>query len=290
VSSRLGEFEGTIDLDRAELMWDDVTRVEDAANAVVFEDRVVDSVVVEPAELALYPLRKPPKVDGPVRLIVVTDFDCSPCGGTHVTRTGEIGPIKVRRWERWKGGVRVEFVCGLRALADYQDRVQAMVEAALRAHTSDREVLPVLERGQVERAALAKEVKRLGDELAQAEARAWALERHVAERADGTAAWARLLDQRDPAGLKALATAAIGRGAQVVVVGALKPEPALVVARERELPSPDLRPLVVELREIAGGKGGGGADLLTLVAADEPRLRAAYARACAALGATEASA
>jgi alanyl-tRNA synthetase len=148
-------------------------------------------------------------------------------------------------------------------------------------------VIGVLERGQSDRAALAKQVKRLGEELAQAEARAWAFERHVAERADGTAAWARFLETRDPAGLKALATAAIGRGASVVVVAAALPEPALVIARERELPVPDLRTLATELREISGGKGGGGADLLTLVAASGTKLRAAYARACALLSASE---
>jgi phosphoribosylformimino-5-aminoimidazole carboxamide ribonucleotide (ProFAR) isomerase len=162
VSSRLGEFEGTIDLDRADLTWEDVERVEDAANAVVFDDRPVQSLIVQPAEISGYALRKPPKVDGPVRLIVVPEWDVSPCGGTHCTRTGEIGPIKVRRWEKWKGGVRVEFVCGVRALADYQDRTRALVDAALRHHTSDREVIDVLERGAQEKLALARQVKAAG--------------------------------------------------------------------------------------------------------------------------------
>jgi alanyl-tRNA synthetase len=289
VSSRLGEFEGTIDLDRTELSWDDVARVEEAANRVVWDDREVASVVVAPEELALYPLRKPPKVTGPVRLIVVPDFDCSPCGGTHVTRTGEIGAIKVRRWERWKGGVRVEFVCGARALADHQDRVEQMVEAALRAHTGDAEVIPLLERAQAEKVALAKQVKRLGEELAQAEALAWALARSASPGRAGAGArgWARIVAERDPAALKALATAAIARGAPVVVVAALLPEPTLVILRARDLPDPDLRTFAAELKELAGGKGGGGADLLTLVAADEPRLRATFARACTLVGARE---
>jgi alanyl-tRNA synthetase len=212
VSSRLGEFEGTIDLDRPDLTWADVDRVEDAANAVVFDDRPVQSVIVAPSELSAYPLRKPPKVDGPVRLIVVPDWDVSPCGGTHCTRTGEIGPIKVRRWEKWKGGVRVEFVCGLRALADYQDKTRALVDAALRQHTSPADVLDVLERAAAERAVLARNVKRLGELLADAEARAWAA---AAPRDSG---WARFIDgERDPSGLKALAAAALAQGAQQAV-------------------------------------------------------------------------
>ena len=287
VSSRLGEFEGTIDLDRADLTWDEVERVEEAANAVVFSDRPVQSIVVAPGDLGQYPLRKPPKVDGPVRLIVVPGWDVSPCGGTHVTRTGEIGPIKVRRWEKWKGGVRVEFVCGLRALADYQDRTRALVDAALRQHTSDRDVIDVLERAAGERALQAKQLRRLGEQLALAEARSWGMSRAAAAIAGSPRGWARFVDERDPAALKALATAAVAQGAPLVVVAAENPEPALVVARPREAVGPDLKSFATELRELAVGKGGGGADLLTIVARDALALRAAYTRALELTGATE---
>jgi alanyl-tRNA synthetase len=165
-----------------------------------------------------------------------------------------------------------------------------MVEAALRAHTSDREVIGVLERALVEKVALQKQVKRLGEDLAQAEALAWALSRGAATGAADAGGWARFVSDRDPAALKALAAAAVARGAPIVVVASSAPEPALVLVRARELPAPDLRTLATELREIAGGKGGGGADLLTLVAADEPRLRAAYARACTLVNAKEGGA
>lgn len=287
VSSRLGEFEGTIDLDRPDLTWDEVERVEEAANAVVYDDRPVESVIVKPAGLAAYALRKPPKVDGPVRLIVVRDWDVSPCGGTHCTRTGEIGPIKVRRWEKWKGGVRVEFVCGARALADYQDRVRALVDAALRQHTSDRDVLDVLERAAAERVALARQVRRLGEQLAESEARAWALERGAGGGVGGVVGWARKLEERDPAALKALAMAAVARGAPLVVVSASTPEPALVIVRARAMAEPDLRAHAATLRDLAQGKGGGGPDLLTLIARDSQSLAAAYTRALELLGARE---
>ncbi len=287
-SSRLGEFEGSIDLDRADLTWDDVARVEDAANAIVFDDRPVTSIVVQPVDLAAYPLRKTPRVAGPVRLIVVPDWDASPCGGTHVTRTGEIGPIKVRRWEKWKGGVRVEFVCGLRAIADYQDRVRAMVEAAQRRGTGDRDVIAVLERAADERVALGKQLKRMGEELARAEAAAWAARRaaSVAVGAgDASAGWADLVSDRDSAALKALAVRAIEAGAPLVVVATRAPEPVLVVARRRDLPGLDLRTIAPDLIAASEGKGGGGPDLLTVVAAHATGLEVAYALACGKTGA-----
>jgi alanyl-tRNA synthetase len=286
LSSRLGEFEGTIDLDCPALTWDDVARVEDAANAIVFEDRPVSSIVVQPADLDAYPLRKPPKVDGAVRLIVVPDWDASPCGGTHCTRTGEIGPIKVRRWEKWKGGIRVEFVCGVRALADHQDRVRAMVEAALRRNTSDRDVLEVLERAADEKVALARQVRRLGEQLAEAEAAAWAATRGAAPGNEAPG-WARQLEEREAAALKSLALAALRRGARLVVLAARSPEPVLVVARPRERREPDLRTLAPELLAAASGRGGGGPDLFSLVARDVESVERAYTRACALTGASE---
>jgi len=176
-------------------------------------------------------------------------------------------------------------VCGLRALADYQDRVRALVDAALRQHTSDRDVLDVLERAAAERAQLLKVVRRLGEQLALAEARSWALGR--AASAGSASGWARFVDERDPAALKALATSAVAQGAPLVVVASGSPEPALVIARSRELPGPDLKSFAPELRELAAGKGGGGADLLTIVARDALALRAAYARALELTGATE---
>ena len=54
-----------------------------------------------------------------MRLIEVEDFDLSACGGTHVTRTGTIGVIAVQAWERYKGGTRISFVCGGRAIAQF---------------------------------------------------------------------------------------------------------------------------------------------------------------------------
>ncbi|MGH7724134.1 MAG: alanyl-tRNA editing protein [Candidatus Eiseniibacteriota bacterium] len=290
VSSRLGEFEGTIDLDRGGLTWDDVERTEEAANRVVFEDRPVRTVIVGASEIGQYPLRKPPKVEGSVRLVIVEDWDVSPCGGTHCTKTGEIGPIKVRRFEKWKGGTRVEFVCGVRALADYQDRVRMLVEAGLRQHTSDREVIDVLERAAAERAALSKTVKRLGEQLAELEAAAWAVDRGAAldggDSGDGANVhgWARRLAERDAAGLKAFALAAVKRGAPFVVAAALLPEPALVIVRARERSEPDLREVTKPLLAVAQGKGGGGPDLLTIVAKDAAALEAAYVEALRLLG------
>ena len=58
--------------------------------------------------------------EGTLRLVDVHGFDLSACGGTHVSRTGAIGVIVVAAWERFKGGQRVEFLCGGRALRHFR--------------------------------------------------------------------------------------------------------------------------------------------------------------------------
>jgi alanyl-tRNA synthetase len=256
LSSRLGDDIGTVDLDRPNLTWEDVDRVERATNQVVWENREVTSNIVDASELERFAMRKPPKVEGPVRLVVVKDWDVSACGGTHCTRTGEVGLVKVRRWERFKGGVRVEFVCGDRALHDYARRVRELVEVAGRRGTSDGEVLDVLERAATERDELRKQLKRAGEELARAESAGLA----AAHTASGESVLLRVFDERSTDDLRALCRALTLAGVARVVLATRAPAPFVIAGRPRDDQSFDMRTLLPVLKEAAGGRGGGGPD------------------------------
>ena len=118
-SFHMGADVSTIDLE-ANLTPGQIEAAEREANRVVWEDRTVAIRFVTGDEAALLPLRKPPKKSGTLRLIAVEAFDLSACGGTHVARTGEIGLIAIGGWERFKGGLRVEFLCGGRALSRFR--------------------------------------------------------------------------------------------------------------------------------------------------------------------------
>src|SRR5262249_37833589 len=118
VSFHLGAAAATIDLDTTSLTTEQAAAVEDLTNQVIWEDRPVLARFVSADELATLPLRKPPSVDGPIRVVSVPDFDHSACGGTHPRATGGVGLLHIRRWERRADLLRVEFVCGGRAQRD----------------------------------------------------------------------------------------------------------------------------------------------------------------------------
>ena len=101
------------------------------ANEVIAEDRPVEIRFATPDEARTMGVRKiPPAVREKLRLIDIRDFDLNACGGTHVGSTGQIGAILLRKTEKVKQGVRVEFVCGLRAVSTARRDFQTLTDAA----------------------------------------------------------------------------------------------------------------------------------------------------------------
>lgn len=127
VSVHFGDEYATLDLDVDMLSADRTARAERRANELVMEGHLVH-VSFENAATATG-LRKPSDREGEIRIVEIAGIDRSACGGTHVRNTAEIGPVTIRRVEKSKKQVRVEFLCGWRGLqrarADY-DALQKM--------------------------------------------------------------------------------------------------------------------------------------------------------------------
>jgi alanyl-tRNA synthetase len=135
VSFRMGAEVSTIDLAGVEgVSGEDLGRVSEAANGVVFEDRAVRSSWVERAEaeamLARGELRKLPERSGAMRIVEMEGVEFNACGGTHVGSTGAIGGVMLRRVEKMKAGWRVEFCCGLRAVRTARRDFEVLGEVA----------------------------------------------------------------------------------------------------------------------------------------------------------------
>ena len=111
----------TIDLDIASVSDPDLEKVEHLANCIVYENRSVDMRIIEQEDILSLDLRKKTDRSGPIRVIEIKEFDLSPCGGTHVKNTAEIGGIFVKNIEKISRGVRIEFLCGQRIIESYRN-------------------------------------------------------------------------------------------------------------------------------------------------------------------------
>lgn len=175
VAFHLGATASTIDLNRVDISREQLGRVEAAANAVIDEARPVTPAFVELADLARVPLRKPPKVTEAIRVVEVGGYDWSACGGTHVENTAQIGLIKIVGMERRGAEMRIVFLCGRRARADYA-RLQTLAEGlAGRFTIGQQELIEAVDRLLGEHKALRKELAELEVQWAQSAAAAlWA--------------------------------------------------------------------------------------------------------------------
>lgn len=255
-SFHLGAQSATIDLSR-EVSPAEIARAEREANRIVWEDRPVAIRFADADEAARLPLRKESDRTGVLRLIDVEGFDISACGGTHVARTGGIGIIAIGSWERFKGGSRIEFVCGLRALRAHA-ALRDIVAATIRLVSVMPEELPsAIERMQSEARESRRAVKDAQSKLAGFEAAALAA---AAEAVGGTRVVVAALEGWDAAGLKSIASAVAQNDGHLCVLFSTPAPSAVVIARGPNVTT-DCATLLKNLTAAFGGKGGGRADL-----------------------------
>ncbi len=234
-----------------------IGRAEDEANGVVWEDRPVHVRFASAEEAAGMNLRKESARAGSLRLVDVEGYDLSACGGTHVARTGAIGMIAVTGWERYKGGTRVSFACGGRALRAFTAMRDVQGASIRRLSVHPNELPGAIDRLQHEGRELARRVREQQERLADFEASRF--------RGRATPVGARrivveALDGWDGAGLKRLATAVAAEpGHAVALVSASEPR-LLVITRSADV-ALDAGKILEDIVARFGGRGGGRPEL-----------------------------
>jgi len=253
VGFHLSQESSTIDLDRAPLSPNQLERLETEANRIVFEDRPVVARFVSKQELASLPLRKLPNVRGPVRIVEVANFDWSPCGGTHVQATGQVGLIKVVRTERRGGETRLEFLCGGRALADYYTKNRLLLHLASHLSVGYWELGEAVERLEEEALRQRKAAQMAQDRLLGLEAQSIALQ---ARPLGESLLVSCILQDRKLEEGKYLALKVATKHGCVALLGIAGDKGHLIFAAPPDS-SYDLRPVLRQACTIIGGGGGG---------------------------------
>ena len=239
---------------------DEIARAEAEANRVVWENRPVTIRFADADEVAALPLRKESKRDGVLRLVDVEDFDVSACGGTHVARTGAIGIIAVAAFEKFKGGTRLEFLCGGRALAGYHGLRDTVAASVRLLSVLPAELPAAIDRGQTDARDLRRQVKDLQTRLAGHEANALAVRAEPVGAARVVLAALEVGDGWDANGLKSVATAIAARPGHAAVLISVPEPSAIVIARAPDV-GLDSATLLKQLMATFGGKGGGRPEL-----------------------------
>jgi alanyl-tRNA synthetase len=278
-SFHLGPEGATLEIGLASASDAVIDGVERRANEIVCQDREVRTFFVPAERIGEFPLRRPPKVQGTIRVVEVAGFDFSACGGTHVGRTGEIGMIKIIGWERIRGNLRFAFVCGGRALAAFQVRTRVVRDLVGRFN-----VPPVEIPAQVEKmAAEAKAMKRAL--RTHEEARA---ERDAAELAalPGDGVLVRVFEDRSPEAVKSLALHFVRGGGRAAMFASRSAERLHLVLARADAIAFDLRPLVAAVAPLVSGRGGGGPSLVEIAGDPKTDPGPALERAAAAFRAS----
>jgi alanyl-tRNA synthetase len=283
VGFHLSDKTVTIDLDHADLTDAQVQAAETMSNEIIWQDRPVTFREVSREEAQQLPLRKiPDGREGTLRLIEITDFDLTACGGTHVGRTGEIGLLKIVKLERRGGQTRVEFCCGRRALLDYRLKNDVIQQLAAALTTGYGELLPSVTRLQDSVKEGQRQVRQL-----QVERLALEAEHLLAngQRLEDMVLVAQVFNDRAAADLRSLATQLASNPRAICLLASIGARTDLVFARAADAPGDMKALLQAALRQLEGGRGGGSSTMAQGggAAADRERVQAAINQAAALL-------
>jgi len=272
LSFHLGEVTSTVEIDLRKVTEEEVERVETRANDIVFQDREIKSYFIPEEKISSIPLRKPPKKKGLIRVVEVTDFDYSACGGTHPSKTGEVGLIKILKWEKIRNNVKFEFVCGQRASKDYAWKNRDLRELSNMFTVSEREVLTSVEKLQSDLKSQRKKTRKMQERVSQYEAQ------EIIRNTEG-----RIIKDvftgRTPDEVRCLALNIIKKGDFIVLYALREGERGHLVFACSENLNCDMRELVPLVSPLIKGKGGGNPSLVQIGAEEAENLELALDKA-----------
>lgn len=159
-----GQEESSIDMrlpdGRTRLTEAEIQMLEDMVNRRVQRDDPIRCWFPTDEELSRLPLRKQPTVQEHVRVVAMGDYEMVPCGGTHPSSTGRIGPVKILSCAPARGNMRLSFAAGMRAIRYFQETARCAREVASALSCGVQEAPLALQRERENRAELSREAGR----------------------------------------------------------------------------------------------------------------------------------
>ncbi len=265
IGFHLTETSLTIDLPGPPPEAEAVEQVLDWVQGVVQQALPITARLYPLEEAIRLPLRKPPRVSGPVRVVEIQGVDWSACGGTHVRQTSEIGHVVITRLERRGDQTRVHFLAGGRAARDHRQRIHVTQQLTAQLSTHLQDLPQAITRLQAQVKESHRAVRQARELLTRAEA-----QRLIAEapRTGGVDVVYHLLEPDTMWSMEELMKALISFPSVVALMGAMEKGRARWMAgRSANVPM-DMLENLSELKETFDVQGGGAPDLIQGVAPD----------------------
>jgi alanyl-tRNA synthetase len=260
VSSKLGIESSTIDVACLGLDWDEIERAERCANAIVFANLAVKVYSARAGEVdgLRYKLELADQILARemLRVVEIEGFDKSPCGGTHCRMTGEVGLIKVLRWEKVRETTRVEFVCGRLAEVDYFWKNRFVVDLARQLTTKDANVPGRVQNLLENNKELKFRIGGLNKKLLRYEAVELG---RGARRVGNVRLVCTYLERKTEDDIRRLAGCLVGGAGTVALLACGKTAVHFIFARSADVTC-DMRKVIEAACRVVGGRGGGKPD------------------------------
>ncbi|MET3698934.1 alanyl-tRNA synthetase [Bacillus oleivorans] len=260
VSFHLGSEVLTIDLDTPELTEKIALQAERLANQIILENRPIETKWLTEEEVKKYPLRKELSVTDNIRLVIIPEFDYNGCGGTHPSSTGQVGSIKILKWETQRKKIRVQFVCGNRVLKQLHIKQNVLIELTQILNAPEIKAAEAASRLLEKNKELEKDLGEAQDQLLQFEAVQLLGE---TQTIGGNIMITKVFLNRPLKELQNMARLITEKNSEVIVVFVSKNEQQLqfVSASGGEVVL-DLRRVGKEVFPLINGKGGGNSSFI----------------------------
>ncbi len=259
VGFHLGSEFVYIDVTLPELDTSTIEKVENYANKIIFSNFDIKTYLVDKHEASTLPLRKQPIVDTNIRIVEIDKIEYSPCCGTHVRATGEVGIIKIRKWEKYKGNVRIEFVCGGRALSDYRWKNNQINEISNLLSVKDNTSYNAVQRIYDENKDLLNNIRNLKKELLQYKA-SELIEKAVIH--NDIKVVNAIFEKEDFKEIKNMATQIISISKAIVIFGVIEKDKCQIVLGRSDDIDINMRDIFKHTIDIIDGRGGGSPQLV----------------------------
>ncbi len=254
LSFHMGAEVSDIEIGAPTLTPDQINAIEARVNEVVALNRPV-TVEFEDAA-TVQGLRKPSDRPGILRIVTIESMDRSACGGTHVSHTSAIGPVLLRKLDKVRGNVRLEFVCGARALRAARRDYERLNDIARTLSAAPEETPALVAALQSKAATIEKANRKLATELASLQGR------QLYEAAIPDATGLRRHRRNEPVlgdEVRALAQG-FTAGSRSIFLAISEPARAVLLAASKDS-GVNAGDLLKQCLQAAGGRGGGNPQL-----------------------------